>query len=112
MDKELGCYKRAAGLFHSRDEAEAAVRALKDDNYDMEHVSVIARDADENVAGTEVTDTERVGNKADEGATTGAITGGALGGIGGLLVGLGALAIPGIGRSCSLVPKQPLLLRP
>ena len=39
---------------------------------------------------------ESTGNKADEGAAAGAVTGGALGGLGGLLVGLGALAIPGI----------------
>lgn len=87
-------YKRAAGLFYSRDEAEAAVRALKDAGYDMDRVSVIARDAD-NVGGQETT--EKVGNKADEGAKTGALTGGTLGGLTGLLVGLGALAIPGIG---------------
>ncbi|MEM7762145.1 MAG: DUF2382 domain-containing protein [Cyanobacteria bacterium P01_A01_bin.40] len=87
-------YKRAAGLYYSRDEAEAAVRALKHAGYDMDQVSVIAKDADQ-VAGHE--STEEVGNKADEGAATGALTGGALGGITGLLVGLGALAIPGIG---------------
>ena len=29
-------YKRAAGLFHSRDEAERAVRELKDAGYDMD----------------------------------------------------------------------------
>lgn len=39
----------------------------------------------------------RVGNKADEGAASGALTGGTLGGITGLLVGVGALAIPGVG---------------
>ena len=87
-------YKRAAGLFYSRDEAEAAVRALRDAGYDMDRVSVIARDADK-LDGHDTT--EEVGNKADEGAATGAVTGGALGGITGLLVGLGALAIPGIG---------------
>lgn len=87
-------YKRAAGLFYSRDEAEAAVRALKEAGYDMDRVSVIARDADK-LDGHETT--EEIGNKADEGAATGALTGGALGGITGLLVGLGALAIPGIG---------------
>ncbi|MCC0177143.1 YsnF/AvaK domain-containing protein [Waterburya agarophytonicola K14] len=87
-------YKRAAGLYYSRDEAENAVRALKHAGYDMDRVSVIARDADK-VAGQETT--EEVGNKADEGAATGALTGGALGGITGLLVGLGTLAIPGIG---------------
>ena len=87
-------YKRAAGLYYSRDEAEAAVRALKDAGFDMDRVSVIAKDTD-NIAGHETT--EEVGNKADEGAAAGALTGGALGGITGLLVGLGALAIPGIG---------------
>lgn len=87
-------YKRAAGLFYSRDEAEAAVRALKDAGYDMDRVSVIAKDADQ-VAGHETT--KEVGNKAEEGAATGALAGGALGGITGLLVGLGTLAIPGIG---------------
>ena len=35
--------------------------------------------------------------KAPEGAATGAVTGGVLGGIAGWLVGIGALAIPGIG---------------
>ena len=87
-------YKRAAGLYYSRDEAEAAVRALQQAGFDMDRVSVIARDAD-NVGGRDTT--EDVGNKADEGAATGALTGGALGGITGLLVGLGTLAIPGIG---------------
>jgi hypothetical protein len=37
------------------------------------------------------------GTKAPEGATTGAVTGGALGGVLGWLVGIGALAIPGVG---------------
>lgn len=87
-------YKRAAGLYYSRDEAEAAVRALKDAGYDMDQVSVIAKDADK-IAGHDTT--EDVGNKADDGAAAGALTGGALGGITGLLVGLGTLAIPGIG---------------
>ncbi|MBE9215075.1 DUF2382 domain-containing protein [Plectonema cf. radiosum LEGE 06105] len=87
-------YKRAAGLFYSREEAEAAVRGLKDAGFHEDRISVIARDADK-LDGVETT--EKVGNKADEGAAAGALTGGALGGITGLLVGLGALAIPGIG---------------
>ncbi len=87
-------HKRAAGLFHSRDKAESAVRDLKDSGYDMHKVSIVAKDADQ-IDGVETT--EKIGNKADDGATTGALTGGTLGGITGLLVGLGTLAIPGIG---------------
>jgi len=62
----------------------------------MDKVSIIARDAarQDDIAGVDVS--ARVGNKADEGASAGALTG-TLGGITGLLVGLGALAIPGVG---------------
>lgn len=87
-------YKRAAGLYYSRDEAEAAVLALKEAGYDMDQVSVIAKDADK-IAGHETT--KDIGNKADEGAAAGALTGGVLSITTGLLVGLGTLAIPGIG---------------
>ena len=86
--------KRAAGLFHSRNRAEKAVRDLNDSGYDMQNVSIVAKDADQ-IDGIETT--EEVGNKVDDGATAGALTGGALGGITGLLVGLGTLAIPGVG---------------
>ena len=90
-------YKRAVGVFTSRKDAESALQDLKNSNFTMEQVSVIARDSEqsEDIAGVEVKENE--GNKADEGATTGAVTGGALGGITGLLVGLGMLAIPGVG---------------
>ncbi len=87
-------HKRASGLFDSRTEAEAAVRNLKDSGYDMDKVSIIAKDADKI---GDVETTKGIGNKADDGAATGALTGGTLGGITGLLVGLGTLAIPGIG---------------
>ena len=86
--------KRAAGLFHSRDKAEIAVRDLKNSGYDMNHVSVVAKDADQ-IDGIKTT--KSIGHKADDGATAGALTGGTLGGITGLLVGLGTLAIPGVG---------------
>ncbi len=87
-------YKRAVGLFTNREEAEATIRDLKIANYDMDRVSIIAKNVD-HVDGHETT--EEIGNKADEGASTGALAGGALGGVTGFLVGLGVLAIPGIG---------------
>ena len=93
----LGQHKRAVGVFPTRDEAEHALNELRDSGFPMDRISVVARDADNNgdIAGADVRD--RVGNKAEEGASIGALTGGGLGGITGLLVGLGALAIPGIG---------------
>ena len=94
-----GQHKRAVGVFANRHDAETAIAELKSAAFPMHKVTIIAQDADRkaDVAGVDVTDTTKVGNKADEGATAGALTGGTLGGITGLLVGLGALAIPGVG---------------
>ena len=98
QDMTSGTYsKRAVGVFSTRREAEQALHALNDSGFGMNQVSVIAQDAEggQGIAGTEVT--EQTGNKADEGASAGAVSGGALGGLTGLLVGLGTLAIPGAG---------------
>ncbi|MEP0768469.1 general stress protein [Coleofasciculus sp. FACHB-SPT36] len=93
----LGQHKRAVGVFSNYRDAEVALTELKNSGFSMDNVSVVARDADKgnDIAGADVSD--RVGNKADEGAKAGAVTGGTLGGLTGLLVGLGALAIPGLG---------------
>jgi hypothetical protein len=97
----LGQHKRAVGVFSTRREAELALKELRDSNFAMDRVSVIAQDADkvDNIAGADVRDDIRDpdDNKADEGAKTGALAGGTLGGLTGLLVGLGTLALPGIG---------------
>lgn len=91
-------YKRAVGVFRTRRAAETALHKLKDSGYDMERVSVIVRNSEEDkLADADVHDDETVGNKADEGAAAGAVTGGVLGTAAGLLVGIGALTIPGIG---------------
>ncbi len=92
----LGSNKRAVGVFSTRNEAEHALHELNDSGFPMNKISVIAKDDNQaNIAGVDVQD--KVGNKADEGASAGAVTGGVLGGATGLLVGLGALAIPGVG---------------
>ncbi|WP_445248955.1 histidine kinase [Microcoleus sp. OTE_8_concoct_300] len=89
--------KRAVGVFSTRRETEHALGELRTAGFDMNRVSVIAKDADSKgeIAGLDVQ--ESADNKADEGATKGALTGGTLGGLTGLLVGLGLVAIPGIG---------------
>lgn len=92
----LGLNKRAVGVFNTRSEAEHALHELNNSGFPMNKISVIAKDnKQDDIAGVDVQD--KVGNKADEGASTGALTGGVLGGATGLLVGLGALAIPGVG---------------
>ncbi|MBL1178287.1 general stress protein [Pantanalinema sp. GBBB05] len=92
-----GKHQRSVGVFPTRRAAERALHELRDSGFPMDRVSVITQDRDQpdQIAGADVRD--RTGNKADEGATVGALSGGALGGLTGLLVGLGTLAIPGIG---------------
>ncbi|MEB3885395.1 signal transduction histidine kinase (STHK), LytS [Lyngbya sp. CCY1209] len=94
--KQTSIYKRAVGTFKDRSRIEDAIRKLKDANYDMNRVSLIARNIDDVKGADEIRD-HKEGNEASEGAGIGAVTGTVLGGIAGLLVGLGTLAIPGIG---------------
>ncbi len=90
--------KRAVGIFTSRLDTEIALQELKDSGFPMDKVSVIAKDAEreKDLAGVEVK--ESAGNGSGENTVVGAIAGGTFfGGITGLLVGLGTLAVPGIG---------------
>jgi hypothetical protein len=88
-------YKRAIGVFERRENVEEVLRALKDTGFNLDNVSLIARNTEE-VEGAEELN-EGGGNEAAEGAGIGATTGTVLGGIGGFLVGAGVLAIPGLG---------------
>ena len=91
-------YKRAVGTFASRGDAEKALYKLRDSGFSMDKVSLLAKNADgkENIAGADVKN-EHGENEAKEGAGIGATTGSVLGGLGGLLLGLNELLIPGIG---------------
>jgi hypothetical protein len=77
------------GLFDTHDQAAAAVRALRDTGVRSEDISLVANNADGYVIEED--------NEAAEGAGAGAGIGAILGGAGGLLAGLGTLAIPGVG---------------
>lgn len=90
-----GSYKRAVGVFKKREDIEDALAALKKSAFDMDRVSLIARHIEDVEGAKEIT--EKHGNEAKEGAGIGATTGAVLGGIGGFLVGVGLLAIPGVG---------------
>jgi hypothetical protein len=78
----------------ARDEAQAIqiVENLKTEGFSGNDISVLLPDK----GGTKDFAHEK-GTKAPEGAATGAGAGGALGGALGWLVGIGALAIPGVG---------------
>jgi hypothetical protein len=80
------------GVFHEGRAARDAVHALKDAGFPGEDISVLIPDVNpERELRTET------GQAATGGAASGAIAGGLLGGVAGWLLGVGALAIPGIG---------------
>ena len=79
-------------VFEDRDDAQDAINALRDAGFAADDISILARDRD--TAGRLAEDT---GTEVATGAATGALAGGLLGGVAGWLVGIGALAIPGVG---------------
>ena len=97
---------RAVGTFSDYETTEIALQELKMTGFLMDRVSIVGRDVGSH---TEVTGANTsnqlvtVGNldshdnQSGETAQDGAIAGGSIGGFAGLLVGLGILAIPGVG---------------
>jgi len=64
-------YWRAVGVYETRDETETALSALKNSGFDMNWVSVIVRDEEQQPQHDhprEQVETETVGNKSDDGA--------------------------------------------
>src|SRR5580765_7866872 len=82
----------AFGLYPTRESVENAVAALKQEGFRHQDVSVLFPDKQ----GTKEFAQEK-NTKAPEGTATGAGSGAVIGGTLGWLVGIGALAIPGVG---------------
>lgn len=82
----------AFGLYPTRESVENAVAALKQEGFRHQDVSVLFPDKQ----GTKEFAHEK-NTKAPEGTATGAGSGAVIGGTLGWLVGIGALAIPGVG---------------
>jgi len=80
------------GIYSGVTQAERAVDALVNDGFTSADVSVLMAD---NQGSKDFAHEKHT--KAPEGTTTGVAAGGAIGGTLGLLAGIGALAIPGVG---------------
>jgi hypothetical protein len=80
------------GLYRDATAAEHGIRRFRDSGYEGERIGIVTKDREEGKDLAKDTGATVAGS-----AATGAVVGGVLGGITGLLVGIGALAIPGIG---------------
>jgi hypothetical protein len=98
--------QRAIGTFTSYQLAEDALGELKQTGFLMNQVSLIGRDVNSHPESTGVNTSSTIVGASDLNAEvkdagmaiqTGAAAGSALGGVTGLLVGLGAIAIPSVG---------------
>jgi hypothetical protein len=89
MDKDLVAY----GIFPNRNSFERALESLRAAGFRNSDISAILPDRDRTTKDL----AHEINTKAPEGIAAGAGTGGAVGGILGWLVGIGAIAIPGIG---------------
>lgn len=84
------------GVFQSRDQAERCVREMRQRGFGDSEISILARDPGGGKR-SRGRDQEMAGEMGQQDLSDGTAWGGALGAIGGLLAGAGALAIPGVG---------------
>ena len=87
---------RAVGTFATREDAEYALRELQDAGFNMDKISVIAKNPQpsDSLGGAEV---KSASDRTQGGAAVGATAGAATGGLLGLIGGLGVIALPGVG---------------
>lgn len=74
-------------IFDTASGAEKAVNELRQQGFTQEEINIVSKDQSR----------DRQNSRYEDDITDGALTGSTLGGIGGLIIGTGALAIPGIG---------------
>src|SRR5215218_9908135 len=92
--------KTIVGLFDTFPEAQGAVQDLVNKGFPRDNISIAANNAMGEYTQSSASSEEW------SGTATGAAAGATIGGIGGLLVGLGTLAIPGVGP---IVAAGPLI---
>jgi hypothetical protein len=89
----MGTDRVAYGVYADRESFERAVEALRAAGFRNSDVSVILPERDRTTRDL----AHEINTKAPEGIATGAGSGAAVGGVLGWLVGIGAIAIPGVG---------------
>ncbi len=92
------------GVMNDHSRAEEAVRSLREEGFRENEISIAARDEE---GGADQGGEER--SFDDQNLSDGTATGGAIGGVAGLLMGAGALLIPGVGPIIAAGPLAGVL---
>ncbi len=80
------------GLFRNQKDVENAINELGENGFSSKDISIVMKDQ-----GVAKVLAKNTGTNVAGGLATGVATGGVLGGVAGLLVGIGAIIIPGLG---------------
>ncbi|PLS18138.1 general stress protein [Bacillus sp. M6-12] len=83
--------KQVIGIYENKEQAKTAVENLQSKGYNLDNISIVAKNIDGLGPAADKAET-----KEKDGVIAGAAVGGAVG-IAGFLVGMSALAVPGIG---------------
>lgn len=90
------------GVFDRVDYAEKAAREIKEQGLRTDDISIIVKNKDESEAGGGE-------GMTNDNISNGALTGGVIGGLAGLLIGAGMVAIPGLGIIAAAGPITGLI---
>ncbi|NLX76733.1 MAG: hypothetical protein GXZ01_05065 [Clostridiaceae bacterium] len=90
------------GIFNRVDYAEKAAREIKERGLRTDDISIIVKNKDENGG-------QRGEGMTNDNISNGAVTGGIIGGLAGLLIGAGMVAIPGLGIIAAAGPITGLI---
>ena len=89
--------KTVVGIFRDETAAERAVRSLRDDGFTEQEISIVAKESGRGGQGRQGGRQNEGTTMRDDGISDGVASGAAWGGLAGLALGAGALAIPGVG---------------
>lgn len=92
------------GIYSTREQVEESIQALRNGGFRVEDISILYAENEGSKDFAHVKAT-----KAPEGAAAGAAGGAAIGGVLGWLVGIGAIAIPGVGPFIAAGPVMAAL---
>jgi hypothetical protein len=100
MKGEKWMAKIIAAIFKERDDAECAAQKVVDRGFDAKEISIIRKGSQTDGDGE---------SSSDSGGGSGAMEGGVIGGAIGLLLGMGAIAVPGLGVFAAAGPLAGIL---
>ena len=101
--------KMIVGVFESVDYAESAARQVKEQGLKTDDISIVVKQGEETRTEEYTVTNKLEGVKTNDNISGGVVTGSIVGGLAGLLIGAGMVAIPGLGIIAAAGPIAGLI---